>query len=248
MASDDSEQNPYTRPGFVGAAAAIAIVLILAAILGYQALTAPPAEPGPNTAPTGPEPTSTAVPSETPSARGSESICGLEAVELEGTLTAAPQTQWELVGTTAAPAVEGHGPGEVEEDGFRYCYSQTPTGALLAAANMAAIGSDPGLAARAIELIAEGPGKEAAAEQASRTTESSGGTVQVAGFRLASYDGSAAKVDLAFRTSDGALISQPIDLAWQDGDWKARASDDGQLLSGITQIPDLAGYVLWAGV
>lgn len=247
MASDDSEQNPYTRPGFVAAAIVVALVVILAAVLGYRAV-AEPDDPDPTTPPTSSAPAATAAPTESPSAPGGESVCGLEPVELDGTLTAAPDTEWELVGTTAAPSVEDHGPGEVEEDGFRYCYSQTPTGAVLAAANTAAIGSDPELAAKSVELLAEGPGKDVAAEQAEAVAGgSAGGTVQVAGFRFLNYTGTSAKVDLAFRLSTGELVSQPFDLVWEAGDWKLRTADEGQLLSGITQIPDLTGYVLWAG-
>ncbi|GAA3514508.1 hypothetical protein [Georgenia daeguensis] len=248
MASDDSEQNPYTRPGFVAAAIVVALVVILAAVLGYKAV-AEPDDPDPTTAPTSFAPTATAAPTDSPSVQGGESVCGLEPVELDGTLNAAPDTEWELVGTSAAPSVENHGPGEVEEDGFRYCYSQTPTGALLAAANTATIGSDPELAVKSVQLLADGAGKEVAAEQAEAALAggSTGGTVQVAGFRFLNYTGTSAKVDLAFRLSTGELVSQPFDLVWEAGDWKLRTADDGQLLSGISQIPDLTGYVLWAG-
>ena len=251
MASDDSEQNPYTRPGFVVAALVMAVVLILAAVLGYRTLTGPD-EPDPSAQPTGTAPTTSVAPTETPSVVGSDSVCHLEAVELDGTLTAAPaNTKWELVGTTAAPSVEGHGPGVIEDDGFRYCYSRTPTGALLAAANAAAIGSNAQLLDRSVELIAEGPGKEAIAEQSKNLdqnpTDSSGLTMQVAGFRALSYDGSEAKVDLALRTSDGQIVSQPFDLIWEAGDWKSRATDSGQLLSEMAALPDLTGYILWSG-
>lgn len=46
------------------------------------------------------------------------SMCGLKGHETSGTLTKAPQAEWVLVGTTAAPRVEGAGPGMIEDDGF----------------------------------------------------------------------------------------------------------------------------------
>ena len=246
MASDDSEQNPYTRPGFVAAAIVVALVVILAAVLGYRAV-AEPDDPDPTTAPTSSAPTVTAAPTESPSAPGGESVCGLDAVELDGTLTAAPDTEWELVGTTAAPSVQNHGPGEVEEDGFRYCFAHTPEGALLAAANFGAMASDPALSVAAREhYVAPGPGRDAAVSGPPATGDS-GISVQIAGFRMASYANDEATVDLAIRASNGALASQVVDLVWLDGDWKVEAAADGQSAARMTQIPDLTGYILWSG-
>ncbi|PFG45149.1 hypothetical protein ATJ97_0071 [Georgenia soli] len=248
MASDDSEQNPYTRPGFVAAAIVVALVVILAAVLGYRAV-AEPDDPDPTTAPTSPVPTATAAPTESPSAQGGESVCGLEPVELDGTLTAAPEAEWDIVGRIAAPVSEQHGPGVIEENGFRYCFSQTPTGALLAAANIAVMGADPTLSEEMAEqFVAPGPGREAAVSQAPATGADGQVSTQIAGFRMAAYEGNSALVDVAFRGSNGALISFPLQLVWLDGDWKFKVGDDGQPASPIGQIPDLAGYVLWSGV
>ncbi|PFG44950.1 hypothetical protein ATJ97_0226 [Georgenia soli] len=247
MASDDSEQNPYTRPGFVAAAIVVALVVVLAAVLSYRAV-AEPDDPDPTTAPTSSDPTATAAPTESPSAQGGESVCGLEPVELDGTLTAAPDTEWELVGTTAAPSVEDHGPGEVEEDGFRYCFAQTPTGALLAAANVAAMGSDPGLSPKVAEhLFAEGVGRDVALSETPTGNAGGGVRVQIAGFRLLDYSGESATVDIAMRGSNGAIAGQVFDLVWEDGDWKVQLAPDGQLPTDVVVLPDLAGYLLWAG-
>lgn len=247
MASDDSEQNPYTRPGFVAAAVVVALVVILAAVLGYRAV-AEPDDPDPTTAPTSSDPTATAAPTESPSAQGGESVCGLEPVELDGTLTAAPATEWELVGTTAAPSVKGHGPGEIEDDGFRYCYSHTPTGALLAAANVTAMGSDPDLLPKVAEhLFAEGPGRDIVLSETPPGNAGGGVRVQIAGYRLLDYSGDSATVDIAVRGSNGALGGQVYDLTWEEGDWKVQVAPDGQLPTGLVVLPDLTGYILWAG-
>ncbi|WP_454778734.1 hypothetical protein [Georgenia muralis] len=248
MASDDSEQNPYTRPGFVVAALVMAVVLILAAVLGYRTLTGPD-ETDPSAQPTGTAPTTSAAPTETPSLAGGDSVCGLEAVELDGTLTAAPaETDWELVGTTAAPSVEGHGPGVVEDNGFRSCFAHTPTGALLAAANVAAMGSDPALTPTVAEhLFAEGPGRDAALSAPPTGNAGGGVRVQIAGFRVLNYAGTEASIDLALRGSNGVLGGQVFDLVWEDRDWKMQIAPDGQLPTDLAVLPDLTGYILWAG-
>lgn len=248
MASDASEQNPYTRPGFVVAALAVAVVLILAAVLGYRTLTGPEEEER-TAPPTATAPSTSTAPTETPSVAGVDSVCGLEAVELDGTLTAAPaDTEWELVGTTAAPSVEDHGPGVVEANGFRSCFAHTPAGALLAAANVAAMGSDPDLASSVAQnLFAKGPGRDVALSTTPPGNAGGGVRVQIAGFRILNYAGTEASIDLALRGSNGVLGAQVFDLVWEDGDWKIQIAPDGQLPTDLAVLPDLTGYILWAG-
>ena len=71
--------------------------------------------------------------------------------------------------------------------------------------------------------------------------------MQIAGFRILSYTGTAASVDLAFRVSTGATMVQAFDLVWEDGDWKVRLTDEGELPSEMAQVPDLTGYIPWGG-
>lgn len=99
-----------------------------------------------------------------PAAAGEPSVCGMGPAQTDGTVTRAPEgVAWELVGTVAAPALPGTGPGVKEPDGFRSCYAQSPTGALLAAANIVAMGSVDALLPRTTaELTATGPGRDAA--------------------------------------------------------------------------------------
>ncbi|RPF27006.1 hypothetical protein [Georgenia muralis] len=99
-----------------------------------------------------------------PAAAGEPSFCGMGPAQTDGTVTRAPEgVAWELVGTVAAPALPGTGPGVKEPDGFRSCYAQSPTGALLAAANIVAMGSVDALLPRTTaELTATGPGRDAA--------------------------------------------------------------------------------------
>lgn len=250
----DEGRSVWTRPAFVGSA----VLLLALAILAVWLLTrgdGAPAGPGSAASPSATEaPTSgrtgtadaptTAPPSPRPS------VCGLTAEADSGTLTRAPETGWELVGTVAAPSVEGMGPGAVE-DGLRTCYARTPTGALLAAANVAAMGSNATLVERmTAEMTAEGPGREAALERiADEGAPAVPGAVryQIRGFRLLDYSGTEASVDLALGVDGGLTGSFVLDLRWEDGDWKVVLTDDGGLGSLPAPVPDLTGYTLWSG-
>ncbi len=58
---------------------------------------------------------------------------------------------------------------------------------------------------------------------------STGGlAAQIAGFKILSYDGTDATIDIAFRLNTGNLVSVPQALQWSDGDWKVLLNDDGQ--------------------
>ncbi len=122
-----------------------------------------------------------------------------------------------------------------------------PEGALFAAANIVALGSDPELGPRITEeLTLDGPGRDAALQE----PPAAGGSevrIQIEGFRLLDYSGDTADVDLAMRTSRGAYVAQVFPLAWDDGDWKVRLAPSGELPTGLVQLPDLAGYTPWAG-
>ncbi|WP_052436969.1 hypothetical protein [Georgenia sp. SUBG003] len=154
------------------------------------------------------------------------------------------------MGTVAAPSVEGMGPGE-DDDGLRTCYARTPTGAVLAAANVAAMGSSPELVGRMTEeMTAEGPGRDAALDhlEADGAPEIPGGVrYQIRGFRLLDYTGTEASVDVALGVDGGLTGSFVLDLRWEDGDWKVVLTDDGGLGSLPAPVPDLTGYTLWSG-
>ena len=237
---DEDERSPGARKiaAAVAIAAIVALGLFLAVsnLLGDDPQPTPPAAAAPTPQTTAPSPTSEA------------SVCGLTAVEMTGTVNAAPVTTWTLVGTTAAPAVEDHGPGTIDADGFRSCYARTPTGALVAAANYAAIGSYAPLRQRFYEeATVPGPGRDVLLSKPTTGASAGGVRVQIAGFRVLRYDGDQADVDLAFLTSKGAIGAGVVNLQWSGGDWKIRVAEDGSELSPAVQLPSLAGYIPWAG-
>ncbi|GAA4288608.1 hypothetical protein [Georgenia daeguensis] len=250
----DEGRSVWTRPAFVGSAVLLLALAILAGWLltrgdGAPADPGAAASPGVSQPPT-PDPTGTDDPATTAPPSAGPSACGLTAEADSGTLTRAPDARWDLVGTVAAPSVEGQGPGE-DDDGLRTCYARTPTGALLAAANVAAMGSNATLVERmTAEMTAAGPGREAALERIADEGAPAVPAVvryQIRGFRLLDYTGTEASVDLALGVEGGLTGSFVLDLRWEDGDWKVVLTDDGGLGSLPAPVPDLTGYTLWSG-
>ena len=130
--------------------------------------------------------------------------------------------------------------------GVRYCFEHTPAGAVFAAANAAVQGSDPTVSANWVKYaIGEGPFRAQVLAE-SGTASSSNPRMSIAGFRLLSYNGRTAEVDIAIRTAVGATTvtaSGVYMLVWQGGDWKLSADVAKPL--DVAPIPDLAGYVFW---
>jgi len=238
--SDDNTtpSNPFTSRGFIAAAVVVGVIILAAVIVLVTSLSAPRDPVA--------QPTST--PSGPVASGDDRSICGLEGFETESSLTAAPETKWELVGTVAAPSdPTGAGPGVTDGDGFRTCFAHTATGALYAAMNFVALGTDGTLRPRLTELVAEGPGKDAIASSDLGTSSGDGGRAQLAGFKVDSYDGGSATVDLALNYNTGDLVSLPIKLVWEDGDWKLVLTPTGELPLKPAQLQSLGGYIPWAG-
>ncbi|AOT05911.1 hypothetical protein [Arthrobacter sp. U41] len=242
-----TEANPFTKPGFI-IAAALVVALIAAAVVIFllpkgdsNAQPAPAASPG----------SASAAPTKSADAVG-KSVCGLPS-STETALGTAPKSKWELVGKMAAPTdPKTFGPGVTDGDGFRSCFANSPTGALYAAANMIALGSSgtQDELKLAEKFLVPGPGRDAAIKAAKTRTSAagSGETAQVSGFRIKSYSPTEADVDLAIKLPNGALAHSVLSLRWVAGDWKVKASDDGQIFNGVAQLSDLSGFILWSGV
>lgn len=244
----DQPASPWTQKGFIAAAVVVALLVVLGVVLVFTNPDDTRADPPPQT-----QSSSSTTTSPTTEPTG-DSACGLPAGD-QAVPAAAPEgTEWELVGTIAAPtAPETHGPGEVV-DGLRTCFARTPTGALYAAANFLATTSAPELRRALIsELAAEGPGRDAALEALAGEgeQESSGSGTQIVGFSFLNYDASTTTVDLALRgfnsSGSGGLAHLPLTLRWEAGTWKVMLPDDGNVGRAIQGIPDLTGYAPWSG-
>ena len=241
-----NSNSPFRRPGFLIAAAVLVVIALLAVIAVVSGLFA--GNDGNASSPT-PGP-SAAAPDVAPAA--DPSVCGLAGYETTSSLVTAPKNEWELVGTVAAPTDPDVGPGVLEENNFRYCYAHTAEGALFAVANYQALASDSRNFAERSKLFVPGPGLDAAmADAASRADDPAPSTrLQIAGFKVNSYNGNEATIDLALSitTSGGSLVSFPTVVQWTDGDWKIVLADDGKLPITPAPLTSLGGYIPWAGV
>jgi hypothetical protein len=229
--------SPWTRPRFLLAATAVALIALLAVVV---TLTRPDPRAEPPTAP----PPAAASP---PAPAGDASICGLPPGDQAVPVVPPEVTDWELVGTMAAPTGPQVGPGLVQE-GLRTCYARSPLGALYAATGFLAAASDPGLRLRAAQaLAAAGEGQDRAVdllEGADPGGADSG--LQVAGFTFLNYDPAAAVVDVAMSV-ESTPVHLPVSMRWEGGDWKVLLPPSGQPFEGIAPLPNLTGYVPWSG-
>ena len=243
-----TETNPFTKPGFI-ISAALVVALIAAVVVIFLL---PKGEDSTQSAPAPTEAGNSAAATPSKSKAAEDSVCGLPASS-ETALGTAPTSNWELVDRMATPTdPETVGPGITDESGFRSCFANSPTGALYAAMNIAALGSSgsPELVAKASDkLLVPGTGRDAAIKDAASgavSTDSS--TIQVRGFIIKSYTPAEADIDLAFETSEGVLGRISMPMRWMDGDWKVKPADDGSPYSAMSQLSDLSGFLLWSGV
>lgn len=241
---DKNDRNPFTRPPFILSAALIVALIAAVAVIAFlphgddepDARTAAPTNSAPNSTTTAPE--------ETPN-----SVCGLPGND-KTALGAAPESDWELVGTMAVPsAPETSGPGVTDESGFRSCFAQTPAGALHAAANIWATGFFGDPAKLYQELAADSSVRDQALEAIGGGEEVGSQNVpgmQIRGFILRSYTDQEATVDIAVETENGSFGSLPTPLVWENGDWKINLPPTGN--TGLRQLQNLNDYIRWGEV
>jgi hypothetical protein len=236
--------SPFRRRGFIAAAGVVGLIVLAAVIVLATSLIRGGNEPtGAPTTPAAPSPSaSTAV--------TGASICGLEGVEEVNMLDSAPNNEWELVGTVAAPIDEnGAGPGVIEENGFRSCYAHTAEGALFAAVGYLAVSSDIRNIDRIHELLAAGPIRDQLEESPQQPESASDARLQVVGYRINAYSVEEATVDVVYQVTSegGALVSLPTVVRWEEGDWKIVITENGPPFAP-SQVENLGGYIPWAGV
>lgn len=240
--SDQSEQpNPFRSRRFVLSMVVVGFIALLAIIVLVSNLAGGKKEAAPANTPATSSP-ATPVDSD-------PSTCGLKGYETTSSLSQAPKTTWTLVGTIAAPTAPNKaGPGVTDSSGFRSCYAHTAQGALFAATNFVALGSDATMREELTSLVAPGAGR-AAVEKAlgEGNANSSGFRAQVAGFKIDSYNGQNTVIDLAINYSDGQLVSLPIKMLWVEGDWKVVLSDSGNMPIAPGPLQSLGSYIPWAG-
>ena len=240
-----TESNPFTKPGFITAAALV--VALLAA--GIVIFLLPKGQGNAQPAPAAAETSGPATAGPRSSAGANKSVCGLPASS-ETALGAAPQSKWELLGTMAVPAEPSTaGPGKVGTDGLRSCFAQSPTGALYATANIWAASFNGYAKQVYLELAADSPSRDKAVHAIQEGKDVGDGAspkVQIAGFIIHSYSPEAAVVELALKSNDGGYGALSTSLLWENGDWKLDMPAAGGGM--VRQISDLSSFIPWAGV
>lgn len=146
-------------------------------------------------------------------------------------------------------APETHGPGVVDDTGFRTCFAHSPTGALYAAASLWAEAFTGDSERLYTDLTADSNARDELLEQieeGEQVGSQDSVKIQIKGFQLQRYDGEIAVVDLAIENDQGAFLSLPTPLKWEDGDWKLVIPETGN--PGFQELNDLSDYISWSGV
>ena len=248
--TDAANNSPWTRPGFIAAAAVVAIIAVLGLVIAFSG-----GSEGDSKRPAAP-------PAGQPPAKADAdaSVCGLQPGS-QAVPDSAPEAKWELRGTVAVPTAPAtFGPGRTA-GGVPSCFAHSPTGALFAMVNIqAAMGVFANRSGRyqiekVLRMIAAGPGRDALKAAAAREPVPEKGSTtpdaQVAGFNIVRYEPSAAVIDLAFsgtRPESAGYVHGQSTMRWEDGDWKLVLTQSGAPFDAVQPIADLTGYVPWRGI
>jgi hypothetical protein len=157
---------------------------------------------------------------------------------------------WELYDTVALPFSAQAGPTVINGDVAR-CYAHSPTGALLATVQIAVRYA---LAANWQAVIAKqvmpGTGRNvyAAERPGADVTIQAGQFGQFAGFQFITYTSALAVVQIVVQLPSGEMQATAMTVQWSGGDWRLQLQPDGSPGPNVQQVPNLTGFIPWAGV
>lgn len=233
------DDSPWTQRGFILAAGVVAVIVVLAIALAVSG-----GDSGPDAQAPAAQTPAASPPSE-PAVADGGSVCKLPAGSQRVPTGTPDRTQWELVGSMAAPTNDKtFGPG-VTGGGFRTCFAHSPTGALYATVNFwAALTAKPGYAVYK-QLASPSDAQRTAIKNDRAKPAKRLDGLQVAGFGFTSYDTDRAEVKVAFRLENGALLQTSATMLWRNGDWRYEVPLDQR--PPTSQIDDLNGYITWKG-
>ncbi len=194
-----------------------------------------------------------ATPSKTGTDRPSATTSAGVAEPVQPPLTTAPEgVTWELFEGVAVPSSRTDGPTRVDGP-VQAGFSRTPTGALLADAQISIrtlVDRDVAdLLTVAEAQLVDGPGKTAYLNLISQLEVNdppATGYAQIAGFRYITYTADLAVISRATRDQSGRIQVSSDTLRWIDGDWKLDKPATGLQQPQVVQ--DLTGYVPWSGI
>ena len=232
-----SQSNTARHPrGFVLSAIFLALVLVAGLVLTVLRLTE-----------SNDDPTATQEQSSVSTQPGTDEPCSGPVVQSSETPPDVSEATWSLVGTVAAPQLDGAGPSARTATGIPRCFSGNPSGAVLAAANYIAFGTGrPDLAVElATGAVAPGAGQVAAVEAAKTASTTASARLQIVGYRLDSYSPELTIVVLVVEAEDGSFVSGDLALTWADSDWKLIADPVTGSTANLRPLSNLGGFIPW---
>jgi hypothetical protein len=156
---------------------------------------------------------------------------------------------WQLFETVALPFSAQAGPAEIDGD-IAQCYAHSPTGALLAAAQIAVrYALAPDWQAVVDEQVMPGTGRNvyAAERPGDAVSVQPGELGQYAGFQFVTYTSEVAVIQVVIQGPSGGLQETDLTVLWSGGDWRLQLQSDGSQGPNPQAIPNLNGYIPWGG-
>lgn len=244
--SDPQERSTRERLGrawTITSAVIVALIVLAGVAVVYITRDRDPAPPAAQPATEEPAPSASAS-AEEPSLPAEDQTVPTSAPE---------DVAWTLFEGVALPESSTAGPSRVEGPVYAG-YAQTPTGALLAAAQISyRYLITPGEGWREVveQQVVPGPGRDAFVEaraQVSTTDVAAGTYGQLAGFRFVTYASDTAVIQYVTRFENGNLQVTTDTVQWIDGDWKLQLQPDGSESPTVQNVDSLAGFVPWSGL
>jgi len=229
---------PWAKRGFIAAAVIVGLIVIAGVLV--TVMPSPDSDEGqqPPVTPTVSAPGSTSpapLPTELPTAAPSD-------------------VTWTLVSSLALPVSASAGPAKVTTTASGYAH--TPTGALIAGAQLSirsGITSPVEIAEHTItQQFVAGPDRDRLLENVrlyAGTKIEPGAAGTITGFAFNSYTPDTAVVSLLIRgpgnTSNPTYQVNTTSLQWRDGDWRMVPPPGGVWKSVSRPTTDLTGFVEW---
>jgi hypothetical protein len=157
---------------------------------------------------------------------------------------------WEVSRRVVVPRSSAYGPAKTDPDGFRRCFSHSPTGAVYAAYNViAALADQTRAVPTAGKLMVPGRDADALIQQLKQEpADGASEPTQLAGYRVLDASRDRATIMLAL-PMESEYMSATITLTWYDGDWRlVPPTNNNPVGAPYSQHRDLDGFVAWSGV
>jgi hypothetical protein len=100
------------------------------------------------------------------------------------------------------------------------------------------------------EQVMPGTGRNvyAAERPGADVTISAGQFGQFAGFQFVTYTSALAVVQIVVQLPSGEMQATTMTVQWSGGDWRLVLQPDGSPGPNVQQVPNLTGFIPWAGV